>query len=83
MMRLVPRKKALNTTTTLAALCNVVLSQGVADSASVDQAQQAVLNARNNLINYQTQRKTAEQTLRNLLNLKPEEAIKYQLPTHS
>ena len=49
------------------------LSQGVADSASVDQAQQAVLNARNNLINYQTQRKTAEQTLRNLLNLKPEE----------
>ena len=34
------------------------LSQGVADSASVDQAQQAVLNARNNLINYQTQRKT-------------------------
>ena len=44
------------------------LSQGVADSASVDQAQQAVLNARNNLINYQTQRKTAEQTLRNLLN---------------
>ena len=48
------------------------LSQGVADSASVDQAQQAVLNARNNLINYQTQRKTAEQTLRNLLNLKPD-----------
>ena len=53
------------------------LSQGVADSASVDQAQQAVLTARNNLINYQTQRKTAEQTLRNLLNLKPEEALKY------
>ena len=51
------------------------LSQGVADSASVDQAQQAVLTARNNLINYQTQRKTAEQTLRNLLNLKPEEAL--------
>ena len=56
------------------------LSQGVADSASVDQAQQAVLNARNNLINYQTQRKTAEQTLRNLLNLKPEEAINTNFP---
>ena len=56
------------------------LSQGVADSASVDQAQQAVLTARNNLINYQTQRKTAEQTLRNLLNLKPEEALNINFP---
>lgn len=56
------------------------LSQGIADSASVDQAQQAVLNARNNLINYQTQRKTAEQTLRNLLNLKPEEALNINFP---
>ncbi|HHT7855598.1 toxin/drug exporter TdeA [Pasteurella multocida] len=44
---------------------------GIADSASIDQAQQSVLNARNHLINYQTQRKVAEQTLRNLLNLKP------------
>ena len=56
------------------------LSQGIADSASVDQAQQAVLTARNNLINYQTQRKTAEQTLRNLLNLKPEEALNINFP---
>lgn len=56
------------------------LSQGVADSASVDQAQQSVLTARNNLINYQTQRKTAEQTLRNLLNLKPEEALNINFP---
>lgn len=56
------------------------LSQGVADAASVDQAQQSVLNARNSLINYQTQRKTAEQTLRNLLNLKPEEALNITFP---
>lgn len=56
------------------------LSQGVADSASVDQAQQSVLTARNNLITYQTQRKTAEQTLRNLLNLKPEEALNIKFP---
>ncbi|MBF0751156.1 MULTISPECIES: TolC family protein [Pasteurellaceae] len=56
------------------------LSQGVADAASVDQAQQSVLTARNNLINYQTQRKTAEQTLRNLLNLKPEEALNINFP---
>lgn len=56
------------------------LSQGVADAASVDQAQQSVLSARNSLINYQTQRKTAEQTLRNLLNLKPEEALNITFP---
>lgn len=56
------------------------LSQGVADAASVDQAQQSVLTARNNLITYQTQRKTAEQTLRNLLNLKPEEALNINFP---
>ena len=51
------------------------LSQGVADAASIDQAQQAVLTARNTLIGYQTQKKVAEQTLRNLLNLKPNEAL--------
>ncbi|BFU59773.1 MULTISPECIES: toxin/drug exporter TdeA [Rodentibacter] len=56
------------------------LNQGVADSAAVDQAQQSVLTARNNLINYQTQRKAAEQTLRNLLNLKPEEALNITFP---
>ena len=56
------------------------LAQGVADSAAVDQAQQAVLNARNNLISYQTQRKTAEQTMRNLLNLKPTDALNINSP---
>ncbi|MDC2824834.1 TolC family protein [Rodentibacter pneumotropicus] len=56
------------------------LSQGVADAASVDQAQQSVLTARNSLINYQTQRKTAEQMLRNLLNLKPEDALNITFP---
>ncbi|MBN6065105.1 TolC family protein [Aggregatibacter actinomycetemcomitans] len=56
------------------------LAQGVADSASVDQAQQAVLTARNNLITYQTNRKTAEQALRNLLNLKPDEALNITFP---
>ncbi|MEX4156238.1 hypothetical protein MZA12_08855, partial [Haemophilus influenzae] len=40
-----------------------------------DQAQQAILTARNNKLNFETQRKTAEQTLRNLLNLKPNEAL--------
>lgn len=53
---------------------------GIADSASSDQAQQAVLRARNQLITYQTQRKVAEQTLRNLLNLKPNEALNVRFP---
>lgn len=56
------------------------LSQGVADAASIDQAQQAVLTARNTLIGYQTQKKVAEQTLRNLLNLKPNEALNINYP---
>ncbi len=56
------------------------LSQGVADRASTDQAQQSVLLAQNNLISYQTQRKTAEQTLRNLLNLKPDQALNITFP---
>ncbi|HDR1103878.1 TPA: TolC family protein [Pasteurella multocida] len=54
---------------------------GVADSASSDQAQQAVLRAHNQLITYQTQRKVAEQTLRNLLNLKPNEALNIKFPS--
>ncbi|HBO38613.1 MAG TPA: hypothetical protein DD638_08095 [Pasteurellaceae bacterium] len=56
------------------------LQQGVADSASTDQAQQSVLTARNALIGYQTQKKVAEQTLRNLLNLKPNEALNINYP---
>ncbi|WP_299306224.1 TolC family protein [uncultured Haemophilus sp.] len=56
------------------------LSQGVADAVSVDQAQQAVLTARNNKLNFETQRKTAEQTLRNLLNLKPNDALNITFP---
>ena len=56
------------------------LAQGVADSASVDQAQQAVLTARNNLITLQTNRKNAEKTLRNLLNLKPDDALNINFP---
>ena len=56
------------------------LAQGVADAVSVDQAQQAVLTARNNKLNFETQRKTAEQTLRNLLNLKPNDALNITFP---
>lgn len=56
------------------------LNVGVGDRASTDQATQAVLMARNNLISYETQRKTAEQTLRNLLNLKPNYPLNITFP---
>jgi outer membrane protein TolC len=39
------------------------------------QAAQAALSAENNLSDYSRQRKTAEETLRNLLNLKPSEPL--------
>ncbi|TCP94759.1 NodT family efflux transporter outer membrane factor (OMF) lipoprotein [Cricetibacter osteomyelitidis] len=54
--------------------------QGVADAAASDQAQQSILVAQNNLISYETARKTAEQTLRNLLNLKPNEPLNVRYP---
>lgn len=48
---------------------------GLIDHLSVEQSNQAVLAARNTLINLRTGQKTAEQTLRNLLNLKPNEPL--------
>lgn len=54
--------------------------QGLADNASIAQTQQAELNARNNLLNLQTQNKVAQQTLRNLLNLKPTDELNLHLP---
>ncbi|QIM63399.1 hypothetical protein A1D29_08945 [Pasteurellaceae bacterium Orientalotternb1] len=48
---------------------------GLIDHLSVEQSNQAVLAARNTLISLQTAQKAAEQTLRNLLNLKPNESL--------
>lgn len=48
---------------------------GKADSSGPVQSEQSLFSARNNLISLQSSRDTLEQTLRNLLNLKPEEAI--------
>ena len=44
---------------------------GLIDHLNVEQANQAVLAAQNTLINLRSAQKTAEQTLRNLLNLAP------------
>ncbi|AKO45904.1 toxin/drug exporter TdeA [[Haemophilus] ducreyi] len=53
---------------------------GAIDHLAVEQAKQATLNARNGLIGYHTTLKVAEQTLRNLLNLKPNEPLPIEYP---
>ncbi len=45
-----------------------------------EQAKQSVLSAQNTLLDLQSQQKTAEQTLRNLLNLKPSEVLNLSYP---
>lgn len=48
---------------------------GKVDSSETTQANQSLLGARNTLLSLQSSRDALEQTLRNLLNLKPNEAI--------
>ena len=48
---------------------------GKVDASEPTQSNQSLLSARNNLISLQNSRNTLEETLRNLLNLKPGEAI--------
>ncbi|WGE42502.1 TolC family protein [Actinobacillus equuli subsp. haemolyticus] len=62
-------------------ILNNKLAAGAIDRLAVEQAQQATLNARNNLIAYRTNLKTAEQTLRNLLNLKPDQSLPSHYPS--
>lgn len=51
------------------------------DRLAVDQAQQAVLNARNSVITLRTNQKIAEQTLRNLLNIHPNTPLNIRYPS--
>ena len=53
---------------------------GVIDGLSSAQAKQAVLTARNTLLDLQAQQKTAQQTMHDLLNLKPNEPLNLKLP---
>ena len=50
---------------------------GKVSSLEKAQARQSVLNAETSLTDLETQHKTAEQTLRNLLNLKPDAALEF------
>ncbi|MDD0824544.1 TolC family protein [Mannheimia sp. AT1] len=61
-------------------ILNNKLSAGAIDRLAVDQAQQAVLNARNNVISLRTNQKIAEQTLRNLLNIHPNTPLNIRYP---
>ncbi|HDZ6746415.1 TPA: TolC family protein [Mannheimia haemolytica] len=56
------------------------MNAGAIDSLAVDQAQQAVLNVRNSVIDLKTNQKIAEQTLRNLLNVQPNTPLNIRYP---
>lgn len=54
---------------------------GKVSSLDPAQATQSVLASKNNLLTFKNQQKTAEQTLRNLLNLKPNEPLSINYPS--
>lgn len=56
---------------------------GLIDRLGVDQSTQAILAAKNTLLQLRSGQKTAEKTLRNLLNLKPNEPLVTKAPTLS
>lgn len=65
----------------IAKILNNKLQAGAIDRLAVDQAQQAIISSRNNLVSLRTNQKAAEQTLRNLLNLKPNDSLGISYPS--
>ena len=61
-------------------ILNNKLKVGAIDPLAVEQAQQATLSARNSVIGLETSLKTAEQTMRNLLNLQPNQPLPSRYP---
>lgn len=61
-------------------ILNNKLKVGAIDPLAVEQAQQATLNARNSVVGLESSLKTAEQTMRNLLNLQPNQPLPSQYP---
>lgn len=53
---------------------------GRVSGLEVSQSKQSLLSAENTLLDLNNQKKTAEQTLRNLLNLTPSDSLKYSYP---
>ncbi|WP_455483129.1 toxin/drug exporter TdeA [Haemophilus parahaemolyticus] len=61
-------------------ILNNKLKVGAIDPLAVEQAQQATLSARNSVVGLATSLKTAEQTMRNLLNLQPNQPLPSRYP---
>ena len=61
-------------------ILNNKLKVGAIDPLAVEQAQQATLSARNSVVGLETSLKTAEQTMRNLLNLQPNQLLPSRYP---
>lgn len=61
-------------------IMNNKLAAGAIDRLSVDQSMQAILAAKSTLISLRTAQKSSEQTLRNLLNMKPNEPLAVRTP---
>ena len=61
-------------------ILNNKLKVGAIDPLAVEQAQQATLSARNSVVGLETSLKTAEQTMRNLLNLQPNQPLPSRYP---
>ena len=74
-------ERTINNYQQISTILNNKYAAGAIDRLAVEQAQQATLNARNSLISVRTNLKTAEQTLRNLLNLKPNQALPARYPS--
>lgn len=66
----------------IARIADAKYRHGKADSSQNTQARQSLLSAQNNLLSLQNSRDALEQTLRNLLNLKPGEAIAAEPSTY-
>ena len=61
-------------------ILNNKLKVGAIDPLAVEQAQQATLSARNSVVGLATSLKTAEQTMRNLLNFQPNQPLLSRYP---
>lgn len=64
----------------ISSILNNKLKVGAIDPLAVEQAQQATLSARNSVVGLETSLKTAEQTMRNLLNFQPNQPLPSRYP---
>lgn len=68
-------KKVVNSYIKIDEIVSSKLKYGTADILEKNEAEREVIKSRNDLINYEKQKKEQESLLRNLLNLKPDEKL--------